>query len=133
MGFLAYSLSYHIVPKKIKWQSLLHICGHFYHISPFISQKQAIPKEREERGERGLGKMIMECLGLSFVNQKVTKIVSNTASICRLARRSGITREVSLRLSLYKTKAQAHRELWIYKFKMARLVAKRNPQVGGRG
>jgi hypothetical protein len=28
-------------------------------------------------------------------------------------------------LSLYKTKAQAHRELWIYKFKMARLAAKK--------
>jgi hypothetical protein len=69
--------------------------------------------------------MMMECLGLSFVNQKVTKIVSNTASIRRLGRRSGIIREVSLRLSLYKTKAQAHRELWIYKFKMARLAAKK--------
>ncbi len=58
--------------------------------------------------------MMMDCSGLSFVNRKVTKIVTNTASIRRLARRSGITREVSLRLSLYKTKAHTHRELRKY-------------------
>ncbi len=52
----------------------------------------------------------IECLGLSFLDRKVTKVVINTASICRLARRSGITEDVSLRLFQYKTKAQAHRE-----------------------
>ncbi len=57
----------------------------------------------------------------------MTKIVTDTASIRRLARRIGITREVSLRLSLYKTKAQAHRELRKYQVTKARLAAKKKP------
>ncbi len=54
--------------------------------------------------------IMMECLGLSFLDWKVAKVVTNSASIRRLAHHSGITLNASLRLSLYKTKAQAKRE-----------------------
>jgi hypothetical protein len=35
--------------------------------------------------------IMMECLGLSFLDWKVTKVVTNSASICRLARHMMMT------------------------------------------
>jgi hypothetical protein len=72
--------------------------------------------------------MMMECLGLSFVNRKVTKVTTNTTSIHRLARRSGIAVDLSLRLSLYKTKAQAKREHRNYHSRRAQAVVKKSVQ-----
>jgi hypothetical protein len=54
---------------------------------------------------------MMEFLGLFFLDRKVTKVVTNTASIRCLARRSGITLDAALRLLPFKTKAQAHQAL----------------------
>jgi hypothetical protein len=68
--------------------------------------------------------IMMECLGLSFLDWKVTKVVTNSASICRLARHSDITVDASLRLSLYKTKAQAKGEHWNYHLRRAQAAVK---------
>jgi hypothetical protein len=44
----------------------------------------------------------MECLGLSFVDRKSTKVITNTAGIRRLARHSGIAVDAAFRLCLSK-------------------------------
>jgi hypothetical protein len=68
--------------------------------------------------------MMMDCSGRFFVNWKVTKIVTNTADIRRLARRSGTTLDAALRLLPFKSKAQAHRAIQKYEVTKARLAAK---------
>jgi hypothetical protein len=68
--------------------------------------------------------IMMECLGLSFLYRKVTKVVTNSASIRRLARHSGITVDASLRLSLFKTKAQAKQEHRNYHTRRAQAAVK---------
>jgi hypothetical protein len=50
----------------------------------------------------------MECLGLSFVDHKSTKMITNSAGIRRLARQSGIAVDAAFRLLPFKTKAHAH-------------------------
>ncbi len=97
--------------------SILPYCtkknGSHYYIFVVISTifppdftKTSYPRGEREREERSRDKMIMmECLGLSFLDRKVTKVVTNSASIRHLARHSGITVDASLRMSLYKTKA----------------------------
>jgi hypothetical protein len=55
--------------------------------------------------------IMMKCLGLSFLDWKATKVVTNTACIRRLAHCSGITLDAALRLLPFKTKAQAHQAL----------------------
>ena len=68
--------------------------------------------------------MMMDCSGRFFVNRKVTKIVTNTAGIRRLARRSGTTSDAALRLLPFKSKAQANRAIRKYEVTKARLAAK---------
>jgi hypothetical protein len=96
-------------------------------ISPPDFTKTSYPRREREREERSGDKMIMmEYLGLSFLDRKVTKLVTNSASIRRLARHSGITVDASLRLSLYKTKAQAKQEHWNYHSRRAPAVVKKS-------
>jgi hypothetical protein len=53
-------------------------------------------KRERERAERSGNKTIMmEYMGLSFLDWKMTKVVTNSASIRRLACHSGITVESS--------------------------------------
>jgi hypothetical protein len=106
--------------------------GSHYYIFVVISTifppdftKTSYPQSKREREERSGNKMIMmKCLGLSFLDPKVTKVVTNSASIRRLARHSGITVDASLRLFLYKTKAQAKQEHRNYHSRRARAAVK---------
>jgi hypothetical protein len=82
-------------------------------------------REREEREDQSDTKMRMECLGLSFVDRKSTKVITNTAGIHCLARHSGIAVDAALRLLPFKTKAHAHRALRKYQITKARLAAKK--------
>jgi hypothetical protein len=75
--------------------------------------------------------MMMDCSGLFFVNRKVTKVVTTTAGIRRLARRSGTTVDPALRLLPFKSKAQAHRALQKNKVTKARLGVKRTRKNRG--
>jgi hypothetical protein len=121
---LAYSLSYHIVQKN----------GSHYYIFVVISTifppnftKTSYPRREREREERSGDKMIMmEWLVLSFLDRKVTKVVTNSASIRRLACHSGITVDASLRLSLYKTKAQAKQVHRNYHSRRAQAAVKKS-------
>ena len=65
-------------------------------------------REREEREDQSDTKMRMECLGISFVDCKSTKVITNTAGIRRLARHSGIAVDAAFRLLPFITKAHAH-------------------------
>jgi hypothetical protein len=108
-----------IVPKKMGVITTFFVV--ISTIFPPNFTKTSYPQREQEREERSGDKMIMmECLGLSFLDRKVTKVVTNSASIRRLACHSGITVDASLRLSLYKTKAQAKQEHWNYLSKRAR-------------
>jgi hypothetical protein len=82
-------------------------------------------REREEREDQSDTKMRMECLGLSFVDRKSTKVITNTAGIRRLAHHSGIAVDAAFRLLPFKTKAHAHQALRKYQITKARLAAKK--------
>jgi hypothetical protein len=77
-------------------------------------------REREEREYRSDTKMRMEYLGLSFVDCKSTKVITNTAGIRCLARQNGIAVDAAFKLLPFKTKAHAHQALIKYQITKAR-------------
>ncbi len=98
-------------------------------IFPLYFTKTNHPQKRERRESSSPAirqTMTMECLGLYFIDQKVTKVTTNTASIHQLACRSGVFRDTSLKMLPYKTKRQAHRELLKSKMRRIRAAIKKS-------
>jgi hypothetical protein len=61
-------------------------------------------REREEREDQNDMKMRMECVWLSFVDRKSTKVITNKAGIRRLARHSGIAVDEGFQVVAFQNK-----------------------------